>query len=45
MKEAKPRRQVCMICGKPSKETICEACKTKVQGELLQKKRETEKKG
>lgn len=45
MKQPKAQRQVCMMCGKPSKETICEVCKTKVQGELLHKKLETEKKG
>lgn len=26
-------RRVCMICGKPSAESICEPCKSKVQGE------------
>lgn len=38
-------REVCMICGKPSKESICEACKSKVQGEAFHKKIGAEKKG
>lgn len=31
------RRHVCMLCGKPSKESICASCKSKVQGESLHK--------
>lgn len=45
MKQAKPRaKEVCMICGKPSKESICEPCKSKIQAENLERKRESEKK-
>ncbi len=46
MKQSKPRRQsVCMICGKPSKDMICDPCKAKVRGETLHKKLEEEKGG
>jgi hypothetical protein len=34
-----------MLCGKPSKESICEPCKSKVQGETLHKKSEIDKTG
>jgi len=39
------RRGVCMLCGKPSKESICHACKSRVQGESLHKKVQVEKSG
>jgi recombinational DNA repair protein RecR len=28
----------CMVCGKPSEQTICEVCKAEIQGEALDKK-------
>jgi len=28
----------CMLCAKPSTESICESCKAKVQGEAAEKK-------
>ena len=28
----------CMLCGKPSTESICEPCKASVQGEAAEKK-------
>jgi len=34
----------CMICAKPSEETICESCKANVQGESLDKKMKVENK-
>lgn len=34
------RKKVCMLCGKPSEESICETCKNKVQGEALKKKKQ-----
>ncbi len=38
MKRTGPHHHhVCMLCGKPSKESICAACKSKVQGESLHK--------
>ena len=35
----------CLICGKPSQQTICEPCSIKVQGEMLEQKHDIEKKG
>jgi hypothetical protein len=32
-----------MLCGKPSPESICEACKTKIHSETLHKKIQNEK--
>jgi len=37
------RKKVCMLCGKPSEESICETCKNNVQGEALKKKKQMEK--
>lgn len=34
----------CMVCGKPSEQTICETCKANIQGESLDKKMRVEKK-
>lgn len=34
----------CMICGKPSDESICEPCKANIQGESLDKKMKVERK-
>jgi len=39
------KKKTCMICGKPSAELICDACKIKIQAEALDKKREVEKEG
>jgi hypothetical protein len=33
----------CLMCGKPSPETICDHCKALVQAEALEKKRKAEK--
>ncbi len=41
MNEAK--KKVCMICGKPSAKTICDACADKLRGEALNKKKKEEK--
>ena len=38
-----PKKQVCMLCGKPSTKTICEACSERVRGEALNKKKKEEK--
>jgi hypothetical protein len=32
------RKPVCMLCGKPSAKSICDACAQRVQGEHLDKK-------
>ena len=37
------KKQVCMLCGKPSAKTICEACSERVRGEALNKKKKEEK--
>lgn len=33
----------CMICAKPSEESICDACKKQIQGEASDKKQRIEK--
>lgn len=38
-----PKKQLCMLCGKPSAKTICAACSDKVRGEALNKKKKEEK--
>ena len=37
------KKQVCLICGKPSIKTICDACSDKVRGEALNRKKKDEK--
>jgi hypothetical protein len=39
------KKKTCMICGKPSVDTICESCKLKIQAEAVEKKQEIEKEG
>jgi len=39
---SKKKRQICMICGKPSAKEICEACAERLQGEALEKKKKEE---
>ena len=34
---------VCIMCGKPSKQRICESCKVKVEAEAIHHKLEAEK--
>ena len=36
------KQKRCMICAKPSVETICSSCKSKVQGEAASKKIQVE---
>lgn len=38
------KKKVCMLCGKPSDASICDACKANVQGEALGEKKKIEKK-
>jgi predicted nucleic acid-binding Zn ribbon protein len=38
-----PKKQVCMLCGKPSTKGICQTCSEKVRGEALDKKKKQEK--
>jgi len=37
------KKKVCMLCGKPSQESICESCKVNVQSEAAHKKQKMEK--
>jgi hypothetical protein len=37
------KKKVCMICGKPSEVSICDACKAQIQGEAIDKKKKMEK--
>lgn len=37
------KKKVCMICGKPSEASICDPCKTQIQGEALDKKQKIER--
>ncbi len=40
---AQAKKPVCMICGKPSTKTICDACSDKLRGEALDKKKKDQK--
>ncbi len=40
---AQPKKKVCMICGKASEKTICDACSDKLRGEALNKKKKDER--
>jgi len=35
----------CLVCAKPSPETICDSCKAHIQGEALERKRREERPG
>lgn len=37
------KKKVCMLCGKPSDVSICDACKAQVQGEAAGEKQRIEK--
>ena len=45
IKKSQPAERPCIICGKPSHQTICPACEARVQGEAIEKKTVVEKKG
>lgn len=40
---AKERKEVCMICGKESKDIICNNCQARVQGDAVEGKKRSEK--
>ena len=40
---SKEKKKVCMLCGRPSDDIICDACKADIQGEALEKKRRIDK--
>ncbi|MCL4244074.1 MAG: hypothetical protein KJ002_02935 [Candidatus Dadabacteria bacterium] len=37
------KKKVCMLCGKPSDASICDACKANVQGEALGENKKIQK--
>ncbi len=37
------KQKKCMLCGKPSEDSICESCKSNVQGEATNQKQKMEK--
>jgi hypothetical protein len=37
------KKPVCMMCGKPSEKTICNACAERLRGEALNRKKKDEK--
>lgn len=37
------KKKVCMVCGKPSESSICDACKAQIQGEAAHKKEKIER--
>ncbi|MEM7007861.1 MAG: hypothetical protein AAF462_01870 [Thermodesulfobacteriota bacterium] len=37
------KQKVCMLCGKPSEDSICDECKSNVQGEAAHRKQKIEK--
>lgn len=39
------RRSRCLVCAKPSVETICDSCRAHIQGEAIERKRREEKPG
>ncbi len=40
---SKKTKPVCMLCGKPSPKSICDACAQRVQGEQLGRKGKQDK--
>ena len=45
VKKGQCKEQPCIICGKPSCQTICPTCEARIQGEAIDKKTTIEKKG
>ena len=45
IKKNQPAERPCIICGRPSFQTICPTCQARIQGEAIEKKTEIEKKG
>jgi hypothetical protein len=44
MKRSDVRRgSICMMCGKPSMQRICESCRVKVEAEAIHKKLKADK--
>jgi hypothetical protein len=39
------RQIICLLCGRPAQQSICQSCTTRVQGQAIALKREAEKGG
>ena len=37
--EKKPKKNLCMLCAKPSPKSICDLCAGKVHGEITHKRK------
>jgi predicted amidophosphoribosyltransferase len=37
------KESLCMVCAKPSESSICDSCKSQIQGEAADKKQKMEK--
>jgi nucleotide-binding universal stress UspA family protein len=44
-KEIPAHQSHCLVCAKPSRETICDNCKAHIQGEAIERKRRDEQAG
>ena len=44
-KKTDKKETPCLLCGRPSPESICLSCQNRVQGEAIEKKQEQQKKG
>ena len=42
-KKTAKHEEICAVCGKPSRETICHACADKVQAEAVSRKKRQNK--
>lgn len=40
---ADPEPRPCMVCAELTEDLICEACKARIQGEAIERKREQER--
>ena len=45
VKKTDKKESPCLICARPSPQSICVACQQRIQGEMIDKKQEQEKKG
>ena len=45
IRKGQPPEQPCIICAKPSPQTICPTCEAHIRGEAIDKKAAIEKKG
>lgn len=45
VKKTDKKETPCLVCGRSAPQSICVACQQKIQGEMIEKKQEREKKG